>query len=196
LEATEEYYVGIANGMAGPPLDLKAIDQADVLPAYKAVVTSFRTEAFLGPQELFKNPAVSAVQAKSKPITPGLGEIVQGAFSGDVTDVKAELPNIAPPGTHRLMPSSRRVIWNTDAAQPAPPQGTGPHLASPRRGARRRFRFREERIRRSTDSIDRVQLERLEPSLVRVSSTRTSLVDASSFPRVFPERALEYSQSI
>ncbi|WP_165949513.1 ABC transporter substrate-binding protein [Kribbella turkmenica] len=91
MATTEEYYVGIAKGMARPPLDLKAIDKAGVLPAYKAVVDSFQTEAFLAPSRLLKNPAVSAVQAKSKPITPGLGEIVQGVFSGDVTDLKAEL---------------------------------------------------------------------------------------------------------
>lgn len=95
LATTEEYYVGIAHGMARPPLDLKAIEKADVLPAYKAVVNSFQSEVFLGPQVLLRNPAVSAVQAKSKPITPGLGEIVQGTFSGDVTNLKAELTKLS-----------------------------------------------------------------------------------------------------
>ncbi|WP_238351146.1 ABC transporter substrate-binding protein [Kribbella shirazensis] len=95
MATTEEYYVGIANGMARPPLDLGAIDKAEVLPAYKSVVTSFRDEVFLGPHELLKNPAVSAVQAKSKPIKPGLGEIVQGAFSGDVTNLRSELTKLS-----------------------------------------------------------------------------------------------------
>jgi hypothetical protein len=45
------------------------------------------------------------------------------------------------------------------------------------------------RIRRSTDSIDRGQLERLQPSPFRASSTRTSLVDASSFQIVPRARA-------
>ena len=95
MATTDEYYTGIASGMARPPLDLKAIEKAGVLPAYKAVVDSFETEVFLGPHELLKNPAVSAVQAKSKPIKPGLGEIVQGAFSGDVTDLRAELTKLS-----------------------------------------------------------------------------------------------------
>lgn len=95
MATTEEYYTGIAAGMARPPLDLKAIDKAEVLPAYKAVVDSFQHEVFLGPHELLKNPAVSAVQARSKPIKPGLGEIVQGVFSGDVTDPRAELTKLS-----------------------------------------------------------------------------------------------------
>jgi hypothetical protein len=52
----------------------------------------------------------------------------------------------------------------------------------------------DKRIRRSTDTIDRGQLERLKPSPVRVSSTRPSLVNASSFPELFPRRVLEGSQ--
>jgi multiple sugar transport system substrate-binding protein len=102
MATDEQYYIGIANGMARPPLDLKAIDKAEVLPAYKAVVDSFRTEVFLGPHELLRNPQVSAVLAKRKPIKPGLGEIVQGVFSGDVTDLKAELQKLSDASNKRL----------------------------------------------------------------------------------------------
>ncbi len=102
MATTEEYYVGIAGGMARPPLDLEAIDKAEVLPAYKAVVDSFQTEVFLAPHEVLKNPEVSAVQARTKPIKPGLGEIVQGAFSGDVTDVRAELQKLSDAANKQL----------------------------------------------------------------------------------------------
>jgi multiple sugar transport system substrate-binding protein len=88
---TQDYYVGLANRMDQPPLDLNAVDKANVHPTYKQAMKFFQERARLAPEPLAKNPDVAAVQAEMKDIRPNLGEILQGAFSGDVKDYKAAL---------------------------------------------------------------------------------------------------------
>lgn len=93
LEAftTPEYYISLAERMDQPPLDLSAVDKATVHPTYKQAMTLFEERVKLAPSPVVRNPAVADVLGEMKPITPGLGQIIQGAFSGDVQDYKATL---------------------------------------------------------------------------------------------------------
>jgi multiple sugar transport system substrate-binding protein len=88
---TQEYYVGLAGQMDQPPLDLTAVDKANVEPTYKEAMKLFQAVVRLAPEPLVKNSNVSAVLAEMKAIHPNLGEITQGVFSGQVKDVKAAL---------------------------------------------------------------------------------------------------------
>jgi len=89
--ASNEYAEGIATGMGQPPADLSAVDRVDVHPAYKQAMGWFAKDCFVAPAAVAKNAEVAVVLAEEKDITPGLAEIVQGAFSGDVKDVRKEL---------------------------------------------------------------------------------------------------------
>jgi multiple sugar transport system substrate-binding protein len=88
---TPEYYVGLAERMDQPPLDLSAVEQADVHPSYARAIQLFTERVRLAPSPTARNPAISQVQAEMKDIHPNLGEIAQGVFSGDVADYKAAL---------------------------------------------------------------------------------------------------------
>ena len=88
---TPEYYVGLAENMDQPPLDLSAVERADVLPVYKKLVGWFQDAAFLAPTAIVKNPDLAKVNAEMKPIEPDLDTTVQGLFSGDLTNVRKQL---------------------------------------------------------------------------------------------------------
>ncbi len=88
---TPEYYVGLAEQMDQPPLDLTVVAQANVHPTYLQAVQSFDERVRLAPSPIVRNPVVAQVNAEMQDIHPNLGEITQGAFSGDVTDVRAAL---------------------------------------------------------------------------------------------------------
>ena len=91
LFTTPEYYVGLAERMDQPPLDLTAVDRAEVHPTYQQAIGFFQEDVRLAPDPIVRNPAVALVNAEMRPITPGLGEIAQGVFSGDVTDIRGTL---------------------------------------------------------------------------------------------------------
>ncbi len=88
---SDAYYVGLAERMDQPPLDLTAVDRANVHPTYKTVIEGFKKVVRLSPEPLIKNPNVAQVYAEMKPVTPGLGEIVQGVMGGAVSNVQATL---------------------------------------------------------------------------------------------------------
>lgn len=92
---TEEYSVEIANTMSQPPRDLAAVQKSTAHPAYKKLIGWFADQVFLAPEAVVKNPQTSKVAAETKAIKPGLGDIVQGAFSGDVTDVRGALQELS-----------------------------------------------------------------------------------------------------
>ena len=89
--ASDEYADGIAEGMGQPPADLAAVDRVDVHPAYKKAMGWFAQDCFVAPVAVGKNAEAAKVLAEEKDIAPGLPEIVQGAFSGDVKDVRKAL---------------------------------------------------------------------------------------------------------
>ncbi len=86
-----EYYVGLAERMDQPPLDLTAVEKANVHPTYQRAIELYTERVRLAPSAIARNPAVSQVNAKMADIHPNLGEIVQGVFSGDVSDYRAAL---------------------------------------------------------------------------------------------------------
>lgn len=88
---TSEYYVGLAERMDQPPLDLTAVESAEVHPTYRRAVELFTEQVRLAPNAVARNPAVSQVLAEMRDIHPNLGEIAQGVFSGDVTDYRSAL---------------------------------------------------------------------------------------------------------
>ncbi|AJY46801.1 hypothetical protein TM49_15795 [Martelella endophytica] len=88
---TDDYYVAIAEGMDQPPLDLSAVERANVHPTYKTVVNNFSTTMVRLPDPLVANPSTAQVFSRMRTIEPGLGEIIQGAFAGAFSDVKPYL---------------------------------------------------------------------------------------------------------
>ncbi|MGV3650746.1 MAG: ABC transporter substrate-binding protein [Devosia sp.] len=95
LMTTDAYYTALAERMDQPPLNLSVVDTADVHPVYRKVVNSFADYVRLAPEPLVRNPDVSKVYAEMRPITPGLGEIVQGAFAGAFSDVRPMLQQLS-----------------------------------------------------------------------------------------------------
>lgn len=92
---TDEYYVGLAERMDQPPLDLSAVERANVHPTYKKVVAGYQNSVRIAPDPLARNPAISAVYAEMRDVTPGIGEILQGAFSGAFSDARPILQQYA-----------------------------------------------------------------------------------------------------
>ncbi|TDE09281.1 ABC transporter substrate-binding protein [Jiangella asiatica] len=90
-QTTEDYYVSIAEALAQPPLDLSVIDKAETHSAWRTLIDWYGEQVHLAPEPVVKNSEVEKVAAQQKPIQPDLGQIVAGAFSGDVPDVKAAL---------------------------------------------------------------------------------------------------------
>jgi multiple sugar transport system substrate-binding protein len=88
---TDEYYVRLAERMDQPPLDLSAVERADVHPAYRRALQYFQDIVRLDPSPLVKNPTTAQVMAQMTDIRPNLGEIVQGALSGDISDYRTAL---------------------------------------------------------------------------------------------------------
>lgn len=88
---SEEYYIGLAERMDQPPLDLAAVAKANVHPTYKQAVEFFQDIVRLEPSPLVRNAAVSQVLAEMTDVRPNLGDLIQGAFSGDITDYAAAL---------------------------------------------------------------------------------------------------------
>lgn len=91
LFTSREYHVGLAEQMDQPPLDLSAVEGADVHPTYRKVLGFFGDMVRLAPSPVVKNANTSQVLAEMRDITPGLGEIVQGVFSGAVRDPRQAL---------------------------------------------------------------------------------------------------------
>lgn len=92
---TPEYYVGLAERMDQPPLDLTAVDRANVHPTYKQAMKLFQETVRLVPSPVVRNAAAADVLGEMKTIRPNLGEITQGTLSGDVKDHRAALKEYA-----------------------------------------------------------------------------------------------------
>lgn len=91
---TPEYSIEVANTMSQPPRDLDAVDKSSAHPQYKKLIGWYRDTVFLAPSAVVKNVEVTKAQAESKQVQPTLGAIIQGAFTGDVPDVKKALKKL------------------------------------------------------------------------------------------------------
>lgn len=92
---TPEYQKGLAAGMDQPPIDLDVVDSADVIEPYKKVVSYFKKSVYQAPQAVVRNPEIAVAQSLSKPVSPLLGDIVQGYLGGDITDLKGALKKLS-----------------------------------------------------------------------------------------------------
>ncbi len=92
---SDEYYAGLAHNMDQPPADLTAVlGNREIHPAYRRIVGYFDKTVFLAPIPILRNGDVAKVQAEAKPINPGVGEILQGVLTGQVSNVKAALVSL------------------------------------------------------------------------------------------------------
>lgn len=91
LMTSDEFYVALAERMDQPPLDLTAVDRANVHPTYKTVISGYADSVRLAPEPLIRNPDVAKVYAEMRTVSPGLGEIIQGVFAGAVPDIRQAL---------------------------------------------------------------------------------------------------------
>ena len=70
---------------------LSAVAQANVHQTYIDVIDIFsRTMAF-EPDPLLRNPEIAEVLAEMRPVSPNPAEILQGYYSGAITDWRSEL---------------------------------------------------------------------------------------------------------
>ena len=92
---TEEYQKGMIAAMDQPPLDLDLVANSDAIDAYKKMVTFCKENVFLMPQAIVKNPEIAAVEAERKPITPHVGNILQGYLGGSLTNLRGELKKLS-----------------------------------------------------------------------------------------------------
>jgi ABC-type glycerol-3-phosphate transport system substrate-binding protein len=92
---TDEYQQGMIAAMDQPPLNLDLVQSSDALDAYKSAVAFCAENVFLMPQAIVKNPDIAAVDARRKPITPSIGNIIQGYLGGSLKDLRAELKKLS-----------------------------------------------------------------------------------------------------
>jgi multiple sugar transport system substrate-binding protein len=81
--------------MDQPPLDLGVVPDSDAHPTYKRCIQMFAEHVFVGPAVTARNPLTAQVHAAMTPVEPGLGTIIQGIASGQVTDVRGRLRQLS-----------------------------------------------------------------------------------------------------
>jgi multiple sugar transport system substrate-binding protein len=92
---TPEYQAGLAAGMDQPPMDIDVVETADVTEPYRRVIGFFKEQVKRMPEPVVRNPQVAAVQALQAPISPDLGDIVQGYLGGNIPDLRAALRRLS-----------------------------------------------------------------------------------------------------
>lgn len=92
---SEDYQNGMIEAMDQPPLNLDLVASSKAIDAYKKGVDFCKANVFLMPQAIVKNPAQAKVDAFRKPVTPHVGNIVQGYLGGSISDLKAELKKLS-----------------------------------------------------------------------------------------------------
>ncbi|ANY07714.1 ABC transporter substrate-binding protein [Pseudonocardia sp. HH130630-07] len=86
-----EYQRGLATAMDQPPVDTAATAGSDAHPLYKRCVEMFEQQVFVGPVVQARNPRISQVEARMRPVEPNLGAIVQGVLSDQIPDARRAL---------------------------------------------------------------------------------------------------------
>lgn len=95
LFASDEYMIGQAEAMDAAPFDLSAVPDSKAHPTFKTCCKWFEDCAYLGPSAVARTTDINKVTAKHKTVKPDLGTIVQGVFSGDVSDVRSALKKLS-----------------------------------------------------------------------------------------------------
>jgi hypothetical protein len=92
---SDEYQKQMTAAMDQPPVNLDVVDTADVIEPYKKIINLYKEQVFQMPQAIVRNPEIAAVDALRKPITPSLGQVMQGYLGGDITDLRAALKKLS-----------------------------------------------------------------------------------------------------
>ncbi|GAB3919494.1 hypothetical protein GCM10011575_30610 [Microlunatus endophyticus] len=92
---TEDYQNGMIAAMDQPPLNLDLVASSKAIDPYKKMVAFCKDNVFQMPQAIVKNPAQAAVDAQRKPVTPHVGNILQGYLSGSIKDLKGALKKLS-----------------------------------------------------------------------------------------------------
>ncbi|WP_217428201.1 ABC transporter substrate-binding protein [Microlunatus speluncae] len=92
---TDDYQKQMTAAMDQPPVNLDVVDSADVIEPYKKIINLYKEQVFQMPQAIVRNPDIAAVDAQRKPITPSLGQVMQGYLGGDITDLRAALKKLS-----------------------------------------------------------------------------------------------------
>ncbi|MFC7404749.1 extracellular solute-binding protein [Georgenia alba] len=92
---TPEYYRQLAAHMDQPPLDLAAVAEADVHPAYAKLIDWYQDQVYLAPLPVSQNPDIDLVNAEMPLIEPDLGMTIQGLFAGELGDVRTALRDLS-----------------------------------------------------------------------------------------------------
>lgn len=91
----DDVQTGVAEAMDQPPLVSSVLESADVHPTYSKAVEVFNSQMFLGPNVVARNPDVVGVLTAMRPVEPTLGQIVQGAVTGEIEDWRGALTKLS-----------------------------------------------------------------------------------------------------
>jgi raffinose/stachyose/melibiose transport system substrate-binding protein len=92
---TDEYQKLMTEAMDQPPTNLDVVATANVIEPYKKVINLFKEQVFQAPEAIVRNPEIAAVDAQRKPITPHLGQVIQGYLGGDISDLRDALKKLS-----------------------------------------------------------------------------------------------------
>jgi multiple sugar transport system substrate-binding protein len=98
----EDYQSGLAAGMDQPPILLDVVASADVIDPYAWLVDDFAQRIFRAPQAIVRNIEVAKVESKLAPVTPDLGNVVQGYLGGQTSDLRSALKDLSDASTSSL----------------------------------------------------------------------------------------------
>lgn len=91
----EDYQRELAAGMDQPPILLDVVADADVIDPYVQMVEDFAAQVFRAPQAIVRNVEVAAVEARRSPVSPELGDVIQGYLGGEITDLQQALVDLS-----------------------------------------------------------------------------------------------------
>lgn len=92
---TDEYQLGVARGMAQPPLNPELLEDSEVHESFRKPLQLAAERCFTTPQLVRKSPEAAKAVAAVPKAKPGMLEIVQGLISGDVTDIRGTLKKLS-----------------------------------------------------------------------------------------------------
>ena len=59
------------------------------------MINLFKEQVFQAPEAIVRNPEIAAVDAQRKPITPHLGQVIQGYLGGNISDLRDALKKLS-----------------------------------------------------------------------------------------------------
>ncbi|WP_159618868.1 ABC transporter substrate-binding protein [Ruania rhizosphaerae] len=91
----DDYQRALAEAMDQPPLNLDVVAEADVIDPYAWLIEDFKERVFRAPEPEVRNVAATEALARTTPIAPHLGDIIQGYLGGDISDLQGELVKLS-----------------------------------------------------------------------------------------------------